>query len=172
MTKEEFNKYLQQNYEELFNELFKYCFSMINDKEETEDIIQETFLKAMTYISSFHYGNIKAWLYSIAKRTYLYKIARKKIVNNISYKEQQQECIEKEMEDSIYSDLEKEKFISKMSNLTQQQQDLILYIDHMNLPYSKVAEIMKIPIGTIKSKLHYARKRLKDYIKDNEENNF
>ena len=165
MTKEEFNKYLQQNYEELFNELFKYCFSMINDKEEAEDVIQETFLKAMEYIDTFNYGNIKAWLFTIAKRTYLYKVARRKIVKFDTLNEEQVE-ISNNIEDKIFSELEKEKLKHNIEKLPTQLQELILYVDYFHFTYPAVAKLLKIPLGTVKSRLHHARILLKKEYED------
>lgn len=165
MNREEFNKYLEKNYDELFNELFKYCFTFTNDKEEAEDVIQETFLKAMEYIDTFNYGNIKAWLFTIAKRTYLYKIARKKIVKTDTIDENQGEITEN-IEDKIFSELEKEKLKHNIEKLPTQLQELILYVDYFHFTYPAVAKLLKIPLGTVKSRLHHARILLKKEYED------
>lgn len=165
MNKEEFNKYLEKNYDELFSELFKYCFTFTNDKEEAEDIIQETFLKAIEYINTFNYGNIKAWLFTIAKRTYLYKIARKKIVKTDTIDENQGEITEN-IEDKIFSELEKEKLKHNIEKLPTQLQELILYVDYFHFTYPAVAKLLKIPLGTVKSRLHHARILLKKEYED------
>lgn len=165
MTKEDFNKYLEKNYDVLFNELFKYCFTFTNDKEEAEDVIQETFLKAMEYIDTFNYGNIKAWLFTIAKRTYLYKIARKKIVKTDTINDNQGEITEN-IEDKIFSELDKEKLKHNIEKLPTQLQELILYVDYLHFTYPAVAKLLKIPLGTVKSRLHHARILLKKEYED------
>lgn len=166
MTKEDFNKYLEKNYDELFSELFKYCFTFTNDKEEAEDVVQETFLKAIEYIDTYNYGNIKAWMFTIAKRTYLYKIARRKITKYDTLNEDQAK-IDENIEDKMFSDLEKEKFKNNLNKLPTQLQELILYIDYLHFSYPSVAKILKIPLGTVKSRLHHARELLKkEYISD------
>ena len=165
MTKEEFNKYLEKNYDELFNELFRYCFTFTNDKEEAEDIIQETFLKAIEYINTFNYGNIKAWLFTIAKRTYLYKVARRKIVKFDTLNEEQVE-ISNNIEDKMFSELEKEKLKHNIEKLPTQLQELILYVDYFHFTYPAVAKLLKIPLGTVKSRLHHARILLKKEYED------
>ncbi len=165
MNREDFNKYLEKNYDELFNELFKYCFTFTNDKEEAEDIIQETFLKAIEYINTFNYGNIKAWLFTIAKRTYLYKVARRKIVKFDTLNEEQVE-ISNNIEDKMFSDLEKEKYKNELDKLPLQLQELILYVDYLHFSYPAVAKLLKIPLGTVKSRLHHARILLKKEYED------
>lgn len=175
MTKDEFNRYLEKNYEELFNRLFKYCFSLTNDKEEAEDVIQETFLKAIQYLDTFNYGNIEVWLYTIAKRLYLYKLARRKITKNISYNEEQSDEIENDLEEKVLSSLEKENFrdniMKNIESLPQKQRELILYIDYLNFSYSETANILGVPLGSVKSGLYHARKALKEIIENRRNNN-
>lgn len=64
MTSLEFNS----NLVKLKEHMERFAYSLTSDKEEAKDLIQETFLKALTYRDKFvDYSNLKAWVFTIMK---------------------------------------------------------------------------------------------------------
>ena len=64
------NKLLKELYNKHCRELYLYIYSLCKNREVTEDLVQETFLKAMLSLSESH-GNVRAWLYTVARNLYL-----------------------------------------------------------------------------------------------------
>lgn len=73
-------KSLEIAYEMYYQPLFLYAFSLVKNKEDAEDLVANTFVKALL---SYENGNLKAWLYTVLKNEFynLYK-KRKKLVEN------------------------------------------------------------------------------------------
>lgn len=63
------NKLLKELYNKHYKELYLYIYSLCKNREITEDLVQETFLKAMLSLSESH-GNMRAWLYMVARNLY------------------------------------------------------------------------------------------------------
>ena len=74
--------------------------------------------------------------------------------------------ITENIEDKIFSELEKEKLKHNIEKLPTQLQELVLYVDYLHFTYPAVAKILKIPLGTVKSRLHHARILLKKEYED------
>ncbi|MEE1219490.1 MAG: RNA polymerase sigma factor [Ruminococcus sp.] len=64
------NKLLKELYNKYYKELYLYLYSLSRNKEVTEDLVQETFLKAMLSLSDSH-ANMRAWLYMVARNLYI-----------------------------------------------------------------------------------------------------
>ncbi len=64
------NKLLKELYKKYYRELYLYIYSFSKNREITEDLVQETFLKAILSLSDSH-TNMRAWLYMVARNLYL-----------------------------------------------------------------------------------------------------
>lgn len=63
-------KLLNELYQKYYKEIYLYIYSLCRNREITEDLVQETFLKAILSLSDSH-GNMRAWLYMVARNLYL-----------------------------------------------------------------------------------------------------
>ncbi len=157
MNKDEFNEYLKTNYESLFNDLFKYCLSLVKNKDDAEDIVQDTFVKAIRYIENFESGNIKAWLFVILKNTYLTKIMKKTNQNELT----------KEAETSLEEHIDNELIIKYIDKLPMKLKEVFIYRHICNIKYKNIAKMLNISEGAAKMRNYDAKRLLKKYIKDN-----
>ena len=77
------NQILQELYEEYGRELFLYLYSLCKSREKAEDLLQETFLKAMLSLPDGH-GNMRAWLYIVGRNLYYSAFRREKRVVSLT----------------------------------------------------------------------------------------
>ena len=77
------SKLLKELYDKYYRELYLYIYSLSRSREITEDLVQETFLKAILSLSDSH-GNMRAWLYMVARNLYF----------NFAKKEKSKESLE------------------------------------------------------------------------------
>lgn len=68
-------KLLNELYQKYYKEIYLYIYSLCRNREITEDLVQETFLKAILSLSDSH-GNMRAWLYIVARNLY-FNLAKK-----------------------------------------------------------------------------------------------
>ncbi len=144
-----------------------FAVRLTRDNEAAKDLLQETILKAYTNRDKFAVGtNLKAWLYTIMKNTFItnYQRAAKKntfidTTDNLHYINSS---------DNITENLAHGNFAMKDINSaieTLNDTYRIPFLRHFSgYKYHEIAEELDIPIGTVKNRIHIARKKLKQQL--------
>ena len=172
---------------EHLDSLYSMAIRLVFNKEEAEDLVQETYLKAYRFFNTFQKGtNIKAWLFKILRNTFINKYRKtvnlpseilyedvESVNSNLSYK---QESDSGELTDTLESkyielgNLMEDDVKQAIDSLSIEYREAILLSDVEGLSYQEIAEIANVPIGTIKSRLNRGRKLLQkklwEYAKD------
>lgn len=158
------------------NVLYNYAHWMTGDRDEADDLLQETFLKAYRFWDKFEKGtNLKAWLFKIMKNTYI-NIYRKdkREPDKVDYDEVQNFYNEIRAESTDPNDLQQQIFggllddevSTALEALPEDFRTVIILCDIEGLPYEEIAEFVDCPIGTVRSRLHRARKMLQTQLYD------
>ncbi len=150
--------------------LYNFALKMTNDTDEADDLLQETFLKAFRYFDKFERGtNCKAWLYSIMRNTYINEYRRiKKSPEKVDYDDIEnfyENIKESEVEfghivEDAFSNTLNDEVSEALAELPKDFQTIILLSDVEGFTYEEIAEFLSCPIGTVRSRLHRARKML------------
>jgi RNA polymerase sigma factor (sigma-70 family) len=145
------------------------AFKFTRNTEDANDLIQETLLKALRNKNSFKQGtNIKAWLFIIMKNTFISKYhkvdKRNKLVDPISdsYELTASNTISFNEGASKVNLDEIHKAIEKLDNELRQP----FMMHFQGFKYEEIAEKLQKPMGTIKNRIHVARKFLMNELKD------
>ena len=164
--------------------LFNVAMRMTRNKDDAEDLVQETYLKMHRFSHTFDEGsNLKAWLFKILRNTFI-NLYRKKIrePQEIHYDNNE----EFYLFNRITADRADDKFLGKgtigieeyleeeikyaLDNLPLAFREVVLYSDVEGLSYEEISGIVGCPIGTVKSRLYRARRALQkllwNYAKD------
>lgn len=152
---------LYNNYEIVYKYLYKFTF----DKSLSEDLVQETMVRAIVKIEAYDENKSKfsTWLITIAQNIYLDYLRKKKVENK--YVDQSEKVLEEKIEMGIYNDDDSLKrtldALAKLEDMTR----LPLLLKHYyGFSYEEIAKKMSIPLGTVKSRIHnglkYLRKEL------------
>jgi RNA polymerase sigma-70 factor, ECF subfamily len=152
--------------------LYPAALRMTRNPSDAEDLLQETFAKAYVAFHQFRPGtNLSAWLYRILANTFINtcrKVRREPAQSLFS------ELGEMQGRERLYSQSARsaeEEALERMadSKITRALRDLpegfraaIYLADIEGYPYKEIAEIMGIPIGTVMSRLHRGRERLRE----------
>ncbi len=169
-----------KNQDKIFEEEFlphadaltNFAYYLSQDEADSEDLVQDTFIKAYKAAESYELGtNSKAWLFRIMKNTFIneYK-RRKRRGQTVDYEEIITYHDEEDSPLTSYTDLRTEIFGSMMGDEmmiainelpTDYRTILILcYVEEFQ--YEELAAIFEIPIGTVRSRLARARALLKE----------
>lgn len=124
-----------------YQDVYKFILSLSGDPSVTEDIVQETFIKALKNIGSLKdFNKIKPWLYKIAKNTYLTYISRN--VKYISFDEI--EVASSDNEESIFVNKETAKTVRKLLHKMKEPYKEVFYLRvFADLSFSEIAEIFE-----------------------------
>ena len=152
------------------NAVYHFALSMTGNPEDANDLVQETYLKAFKYFNNFTKGsNCKAWLFMILKNTFINEYRKKKRepykvnYDDIEdfYETIKPEQIDPEENlDSIYADTFDDDISKAMAELPENFRSIVLLCDMEGYSYEEIAEHIQCPIGTVRSRLHRARKQL------------
>lgn len=148
--------------------LDRFAFQFTNDVEDANDLVQDTFIKAMRFHTLFkHNSNLKAWLYMIMRNTFINDY-RKKVRKNALI-QTTEDLSSYELSKGATRNQGENKFI--MDDIKQALARLIP--DHSvpflrcfeGYKYHEIAKELSIPIGTVKTRIYLARQALKKQLK-------
>ncbi|WP_442592111.1 RNA polymerase sigma factor [Pedobacter sp. AW31-3R] len=148
--------------------LHAFALSFTKDREDANDLVQDTMLKAINYAAHFKEGtNFKAWLYTIMKNTFINNYRRSTrthailtVTDEISsdklhYSASVNDSDSKFLMEDIY------KALGKL-----QPDYYVPFLKYFEgFKYHEIAEQLDIPIGTVKTRIHVARQLLKKSLK-------
>ncbi len=160
MTTIEFNSAVVS----LHQSLKPIAYKLTRDNEEANDLIQETLLKAISNRDKFKDGtNLKAWLYTIMKNTFItnyHRLVKRKTfidtTDNLHFINSSS-TVDKSHAGSRLAIGEIEKAIAGLAY----EYKTPFMMHFKGYKYFEIADILDIPIGTVKNRIHIARKELK-----------
>lgn len=158
------------------DKLINFVYRLVSDRDQAEDIIQDTMLKLYTH--KHYYKNIakfSTWIYTIAgnfAKTELRKKKTRKVTNNSQLGPEDQDY------DPPSSDASPQKLVERdfingkiheaIDNLPEHFRVVTVLRDIEKLPYEEISSIVDVPLGTVKSRINRARlqlqKDLKNYV--------
>ncbi len=144
-----------------------YALHFTHDTEDANDLVQDTMLKAITYYSKFREGtNIKAWLYTIMKNTFINNY--KKMVRVSAFVIKADEISSANLMYSSTKNQAEPKFVmDDMQNALKKLPDTYLVPFTMyfeGFKYFEIADHLGLPIGTVKTRIHVARQLVKKHL--------
>ncbi len=163
MSNLEFNEMLLTN----ADFLKPFAINLTRDTEAANDLYQETLYKALANKEKYNAGtNIKAWLFTIMRNIFINDYRRKAKQKTI-FDSTPNDYLINQKQTSISNAAESDLRIKEINKAIQQLPEIfktpfLLYFD--GYKYNEIAEVLIEPLGTIKSRIHFARKLLKEQI--------
>ncbi|NOX89571.1 MAG: sigma-70 family RNA polymerase sigma factor [Calditrichaeota bacterium] len=156
--------------------VFSIVYRMVHNKQEAEDLTQETFIKAYNSINSFNeeYA-FSTWLFKIATNHCIDFFRKRKLVTYsmdqpIQYKDEEIKQEYPDYEPTIDTEMvasEKSIIIRQAINkLPEKYRVAIILRHHEEKSYEEIAAILDLPLGTVKARIFRAREMLKKLLKD------
>jgi RNA polymerase sigma-70 factor (ECF subfamily) len=163
MSSLEFNEMLLSN----ADYLKPFAFTLTRDNESARDLMQETLYRALANKEKYNSGtNIKAWMYTIMRNIF---------INDYRKKARQQTIFDSTPNDFLLNHNQTAVSNSAEINLTLKdikasihelpdifKHPFVLYFE--GYKYNEIASLLAEPLGTIKSRIHFARKLLKEQL--------
>jgi RNA polymerase sigma factor (sigma-70 family) len=162
--KKSFRRFIEK-YQRLVSHI---VFRTVNDREDSEDICQEVFLKIYQNLASFNYrSKLSTWVAAIAYNTAVSYLQKKKmplyedLSDNFGLLEIA--APDKERPDRLVESKETAQYLQdEMSKLPARYRVIVTLFHHESMSYTEIAAALKMPEGTVKNYLFRARKLLKN----------
>ena len=150
----------------LFASLYNFARWLTHNREEAEDIVQETYAKALQGFHSFHPGtNFRAWMFRILKNTFLTSRTGLKASMHVSVDSDEDESLlpaTTETPESLFIQSRDQELVREaIEGLPLKSREVILLCDVEEMSYQEIAQALSIPIGTVMSRLARARNALR-----------
>ena len=143
-----------------------FAFNLTKNPEDAKDLYQETAFRAMTNREKFRPGtNFKAWLFTIMKNIFINSYRRR--VKRNSIMESKDNLYYFASRDGIGNRAETDIFMKELKKLIAGLDESLrtpFILHYRGFKYQEIADQLGIPLGTIKSRIFFARKELKSHI--------
>jgi RNA polymerase sigma-70 factor, ECF subfamily len=158
------------------NSVYHFSYNLAGNTDDAQDLLQETYLKAFRFFGTFQRGtNCKAWLFQIAKNSFINRYRKQsREPDKVSY-----DAIEEfydtirpvttesnNLDVTFFRDMLDDEIAAALQLLPELFREVLMLSDIESMTYEEIAEIVGCPIGTVRSRLHRARKILRDQLRD------
>ena len=151
---------------QLFARLYNFAHWLTQDRAAAEDLVQETYMKALRGFSSFQQGtNFRAWMYKILRNTFLTTQAGLKAsisIDSDSDDNTAEPAAAGTPESVLLARVEQETIQKALENLPVKFREIILLCDWEEMSYQEIGETLTIPMGTVMSRLSRARRAMRE----------
>lgn len=164
MSKSEFGSMILSHKSFLHNLAMK----LTKSGEDSNDLLQETFFKAIKNKDKFQEGtNIKGWLYTIMKNTFINAYRKKKNQNTFVDETDNKYFLNmNEVEKQTKTDaVVDHEYIMKQINSIEKTYVETFMMYYNGYKYEEISEILGIPLGTVKSRIFLARRKMMDKLR-------
>ncbi len=148
------------------------------DRDAAQDVTQETFLRAHRFWDTYERGtNAKSWLFTVCRNTFLHQ--RRSVQNQrerpaADFDAHVEALSAKsafagtapDPEHEFFSRLIDDEVVEAIDALPEEFHEVLVLSDLGDLRYAEIAEVLSIPVGTVKSRLFRARRLLQDRLRD------
>lgn len=156
------------------NPLTNYVYRFLGDYDSCIDVVQDTFIKVYRYKDNYSsLAKFSTWIYTIAGNLARTEYQRKRrrnffSISSFGNEEKPFDIPDSSNRSDVAADMKmKNEIIQKaLLKVRDSYREAVILRDVQELSYEEIAEIMKIEVGTVKSRINRGRAELKKYLKD------
>jgi RNA polymerase sigma-70 factor (ECF subfamily) len=155
----------------LFDQLYNFAHWLTGNREESEDLVQETYVKALRGFLSFQPGtNFRAWMYRILRNTFLTSRTGLRVTMTVpldSENDGPEIAVVVDTPETILMQRSNSQLVeSAIAELPLHFREILLLCEVEEMSYQEIAETLSVPIGTVMSRLSRARKTLRGLLRE------
>jgi RNA polymerase sigma-70 factor (ECF subfamily) len=153
----------------LFERLYNFAHWLTQDRQEAEDLVQETYVKALKGFRSFQLGtNFRAWMYQILRNTFLTSRTGLKSSASVPLDlESDQEnlpAVNETPESILLQRSDRQLVQEALGRLPVPYREVLLLCEFEEMSYQEISTTLAIPMGTVMSRLSRARRALRNAV--------
>jgi RNA polymerase sigma-70 factor (ECF subfamily) len=150
--------------------LFNTLFHALGSREEAEDVVQDAFVQAYVKLENFQRTSaFYTWLYRIAFNVSVSRRRRKRPEISVERTRDQTGAEPVSLSEEVSASLEREEGAQQvhaaLAQLSEEHRKILVLREMEGCCYESIADMLDLPVGTVRSRLHRARLQLKDELK-------
>ncbi len=157
--------------------LYSIIYNLCSNREDAADLTQETFIKAFSSIKRFKgESSFYTWLYRIAVNSTLSYLKRNRMRHFFSFETINEEVSSSEIVEALSIKVKsektalmnelQEKLNEALQKLSDKHRTVVVLYEIEGLSHHDISNVMECSVGTVRSRLHYAKQQLQAYLKD------
>jgi RNA polymerase sigma-70 factor (ECF subfamily) len=160
-------EYFEQMAMPLFDQLYNFAHWLTGDRADAEDLVQETYAKALKGFRSFEEGtNLRAWMYRILRNTYITSRSGLAAHAMSSLDEDDMELVAVvghtiTPESVLLKQETQSTVLDALASLPVSFREIVLLCDIEELSYREISTVLSVPIGTVMSRISRGRRLLR-----------
>jgi RNA polymerase sigma-70 factor (ECF subfamily) len=152
----------------MFDSLYNFARWLVTNQNDAEDLVQDTYLKALRNFGSFQSGtNFRGWMFKILKNTFLSsrtRLERRMTVAMDDGEDGPELAVESATPETILIECSNRQLVQRaIDELPANFREVLLLCEVEEMSYQEIAEVLSIPIGTVMSRLARARKAVRGF---------
>lgn len=163
MSTIEFNR----QFGEMSQYLQAFAYNLTKNSEDSRDLFQETAFRALTNSEKFRPGtNFKAWLFTIMKNIFINNY-RKKVKANTVFDSTDNDYFINSGSKQVHNDASSNIMMDELNGMVESLDNSIkvpFLMHFQGFKYQEIADALELPLGTVKSRIFFARKALKEMV--------
>ncbi len=151
-------------YERYYRQLYRFLYNMTRQKELSEDLVQNVFIKMLKYNDGFQgYGEFKTWMYRIARNiVYDHFKKEKNMPVHADVKDYETRIAGDLLADAQIEKEQELKYLeAALEKLSTENRELLILCRFQELKYHEIAKILNTTEGAVKVRVHRALNQLK-----------
>lgn len=154
---------LKMLYEKYRREIYLYLFSLCHSRELAEDLMQETFLKAILSLPDDH-GNMRAWMYMVARNLYFNHVKREKKYCSLEESVQSGNRETAGLPEKMILDEQKRFLYQAMDKLNNPYKEVLLMQYFGGLSQKEIAAVLHMTPENVRIISYRAKKKIREYM--------
>ena len=151
------------------DDLLRFAYKLTSDREEANDLLQETSLKALDNEEKYTPDtNFKGWIYTIMRNIFINNY--RKVVRDQTFVDQTDNLYHLNLpRDAAFESTESAYDLKEMHRVvnTLPKENKVPFAMHVSaFKYPEIAEKLNLPLGTVKSRIFFTRQKLQEELKD------
>lgn len=160
----------QSVYEEWSSYVYSLAYRLAGNKADAEDLAQEAFVRVFRFLKDYHGGSLKGWLYKIVTNAFYLKVEKDKKAPVLPGDDEFIARLTAQSGDNVMEVLERTETHSEVhraiASLPPDYRVAVILADLEELPYQHIAELLEVPVGTVRSRISRGRHLLKVILKN------
>jgi RNA polymerase sigma-70 factor (ECF subfamily) len=153
-----------------FERLYNFACWLTQDRQEAEDLVQETYAKALKGFSSFQPGtNFRAWIYKILRNTFLTSRTGLKAAATVPIDAEEGEevlpAVRETPESILLQRSDSQTVQQALEQIPVAYREVLLLCEVEEMSYLEISGTLAIPMGTVMSRLSRARRALREAVR-------
>jgi RNA polymerase sigma-70 factor, ECF subfamily len=147
----------------LMPKLRRYCYSLTNNKDLGDDLLHDSIVKILSKFNLLKIDNFQAYVYRLISNTWKDNLRKKYTRNEVSITSDNIEndpALSVKENDNLDYISTKDNVFDKIKDLSEKLRETLMLVTVQKKSYKEASEILKVPIGTIMSRIHEARRIL------------